>query len=446
MDDMSPSASPSSVRKSSGVRRVNNLPIYIIVSIVIAFAMIIVVVAIERQQPQIVAADKAPTSVASAVQFAAEVIGHHSSGVIPARVEVADPAAVVPVDNPIVATPAQLQGNAILDLPPLPLPPTRTMQPRMDIDLNRASQARSQRFEDAVKAQPAIQISGASANTRTVQPTIGEVRSQIQAAQRQAGAARSNPAADYQAKLRQTAAATSGVYGSGPYDTSGSKSSASYAEFESKGGDRWALDGKVEPPRSQFELRAGSVIPATLISGVNSDLPGQIMGQVSQDVFDTATGANLLIPQGSRLVGSYSNDVGFGQSRVLIAWQRIVFPDGKALDIGTMPGADAAGFSGFNDQVDNHYFRVFGSAFLMSGIVASISLSQQGSGTGGGSRQRASDSMSESLGQVLGNTVAQIVSKNLNVSPTLNVRPGYRFNVIATKDLTFSKPYQNFDY
>jgi type IV secretion system protein VirB10 len=170
------------------------------------------------------------------------------------------------------------------------------------------------------------------------------------------------------------------------------------------------------------------------------------MGQVAQDVYDTATGMQLLIPQGSRLIGSYSNDVAYGQSRVLIAWQRIVFPDGKALDIGRMPGADAAGYSGFNDQVDNHYVRVFGSAFLMSGIVAGISLSQNGSGGGGSDRQRASDVMSQSLGQVLGNTVAQIVSKNLNISPTLNIRPGYRFNVIATKDITFSKSYEHFDY
>ncbi len=92
------------------------------------------------------------------------------------------------------------------------------------------------------------------------------------------------------------------------------------------------------------------------------------MAQVAQNVYDTPTGKHLFIPQGSRLVGSYSSDVAYGQARVLVAWQRIVFPDGKAMDIGAMPGADSAGYAGFNDQVNNHYVRLFGSAFLMSGV------------------------------------------------------------------------------
>lgn len=128
-------------------------------------------------------------------------------------------------------------------------------------------------------------------------------------------------------------------------------------QFDVQGqGDRWRLDSRAEAPRSPYELRAGFIVPAVLISGVNSDLPGQIVAQVSQDVFDTATGKWRLIPQGSRLVGQYSSDIAYGQSRVLVAWQRIVFPDGKAMDIGSMPGADSAGYAGFRDQVNNHYF------------------------------------------------------------------------------------------
>jgi type IV secretion system protein VirB10 len=181
-----------------------------------------------------------------------------------------------------------------------------------------------------------------------------------------------------------------------------------------------------------------------MISGINSDLPGQVMAQVAQDVYDTPSGHYLLIPQGSRLVGSYSSDVAYGQSRMLIAWQRIVFPDGKAMDIGSMPGADSAGYTGFKDRVNNHYLRVFSSAFLMSAVVAGITLSQDD-----GSRsdsQRASDALSEAVGQQLGQVTAQMIAKNLNIAPTLEIRPGYRFNVIATKDLTFRKPFQAFDY
>ena len=100
------------------------------------------------------------------------------------------------------------------------------------------------------------------------------------------------------------------------------------------------------------------------------------MAQVAQNVYDTPTGRYLLIPQGARLVGRYASDVAYGQSRVLVAWQRLVFPDGKALDIGAMPGADSAGYAGFTDRVNHHYLRVFGSALLMSAVVAGITLSQ----------------------------------------------------------------------
>jgi type IV secretion system protein VirB10 len=206
------------------------------------------------------------------------------------------------------------------------------------------------------------------------------------------------------------------------------------------------LDSKPEVPRTPYELRAGFVVPAVMISGINSDLPGQIIAQVSQNVYDTPTGKYMLIPQGSRLVGSYSSDVAYGQARILVAWQRIVFPDGKAMDIGAMPGADGAGYAGFQDEVNNHYFRTFSSAFLMSGIIAGINLSQDSRNNDNGNTQRASDALSEAMGQQFGTVIAQMVSKNLNVAPTLTIRPGYRFNVMVVKDMTFTKPYQSFDY
>ena len=210
--------------------------------------------------------------------------------------------------------------------------------------------------------------------------------------------------------------------------------------------DRWRLDSALEAPSSTYSLRSGFVLPAILISGINAELPGQIIAQVSQDVFDTPTGKWKLIPQGSRLVGRYASEVVFGQSRVLIAWQRIVFPDGKAMDIGAMPGADSAGYAGFTDQVNNHYLRLFGSAFLMSGVTAGIALSQPQSSAANNSRQTTSGAISEALGQQLGQVTAQMIAKNFNASPTLEIRPGYRFNVMVTKDLTFARPYQPFDY
>ena len=115
----------------------------------------------------------------------------------------------------------------------------------------------------------------------------------------------------------------------------------------------------MEDPLTPYSLQAGFVIPAIMLSGINSELPGQVMAQVSRNVYDTPTGRYLLIPQGSRLIGSYNSGIQYGQSRILMAWQRIVFPDGRTLDLGAMPGADQAGYAGFHDQVNNHYFRLF---------------------------------------------------------------------------------------
>jgi type IV secretory pathway VirB10-like protein len=124
-----------------------------------------------------------------------------------------------------------------------------------------------------------------------------------------------------------------------------------------------------------------------------------------------------------------------------------VFPDGKTLDMGAMPGADSAGYSGFNDIADNHYVRIFGSAILMSGITAGVSMSQNANSNGSFNAQpTASSALSEALGQQLGNVTTQMISKNLSISPTLEIRPGFRFNVMCIKDLVLTKPYAAFDY
>jgi type IV secretion system protein VirB10 len=211
--------------------------------------------------------------------------------------------------------------------------------------------------------------------------------------------------------------------------------------------DRWTLNQTVTTPEP-YQLKTGFVIPGIMISGINSELPGQIIGQVSQNVYDTATGGFLLIPQGTRLIGQYSSKVTYGQSRILVAWQRLIFPDGKAIYIETMPGTDGAGYAGFNDIVDNHYIRIFGSALLMSGITAGVELSQNDDdyNDDDDDSSKVSDTLREALGLQLGQVSASLIQKNLNISPTIKIRPGFRFNVIVTKDITFSTPYQAFDY
>jgi len=110
-----------------------------------------------------------------------------------------------------------------------------------------------------------------------------------------------------------------------------------------------------------------------MISGINSDLPGSLIAQVSQNVYDTATGHHLLVPQGAKLYGVYDSRVVYGQSRVLVAWNRLIFPDGSAVTLGAMPGADISGYAGYEDLLNNHYLRIFGSAFLMSLVTGGTS-------------------------------------------------------------------------
>ena len=185
------------------------------------------------------------------------------------------------------------------------------------------------------------------------------------------------------------------------------------------------------------------MIPAILVAGIDSDLPGQTIAQVRENVFDSATGAHLLVPQGTRIVGVYDSHVAYGQERVLVNWKRIIFPDGRSLSLKDgMPGADAAGFAGFSDQVDNHLFALFGRAILLSAITAGVELSQSGlEGQSTLQSPSAANVASAALGQNLGQVATEVVRRGLNRQPTLVVRPGYRFNIMVTQDLVLPGPY-----
>lgn len=183
---------------------------------------------------------------------------------------------------------------------------------------------------------------------------------------------------------------------------------------------------------SRFEVKAGTIIPGVMISGVNSDLPGQVVGQVRQNVYDTSSGDFLLIPAGARLIGTYDSTVTNGQKRVLIAWTRIVYPDGSSVSIGNMPGADKAGYAGFRDKVNNHYGRIFGSAMLLSGFAAGVQLSQPRSS---GGEYSAREIASAELGRQMGQLGMEMARRNMDIQPTIKIRPGYKFNINVTKDM-----------
>jgi len=207
--------------------------------------------------------------------------------------------------------------------------------------------------------------------------------------------------------------------------------------------DEWLSPHTREAGRP-CEIKTGTVIPGMMITGINSDLPGSMIAQVSQDVYDTATGHDLLVPQGSKLYGVYDSRVIYGQSRVLIAWNRIIFPDGSAVTLGTMPGADMSGYSGFHDQVDNHYMRIFGSAVLMSFISGgtSYAIDSLGNSSAETDTTTVQSALGASLAAQLNQTTLNLLQRNLNIKPTLEIRSGYPFNIIVTKDVVFRDAYR----
>jgi type IV secretory pathway VirB10-like protein len=194
---------------------------------------------------------------------------------------------------------------------------------------------------------------------------------------------------------------------------------------------RTVASDRVMSLASRYVLQAGAVIPAALITGIRSDLPGQITAQVTENVYDSPTGRALLIPQGTRVIGQYDNGVGFGQRRVLLVWSRLIFPDGRSIVLERQPGADAAGYAGLEDGVDYHWGELFKAAALSTiiSVGAETDALGQESEVVRALRSSASDSISR-VGQ-------QIVQRQLDIAPTLTIRPGFPVRVLVTRDLLF---------
>lgn len=188
-------------------------------------------------------------------------------------------------------------------------------------------------------------------------------------------------------------------------------------------------------PPSPWTLSAGTVIPASLITGINSDLPGIVLAQVTEQVRDSATGATVLVPQGARLIGSYDSMIAFGQKRALIAWQRIVFPDGSSVRLDNAPAADLAGYAGLEDKVDFHEWRLLKGIALSTllGIGGEFSLGHEDSDL-----VRAIERSVQRDGMRAGD---RLVSRNLEVQPTLTIRPGWPVRAMIHKDLVL-KPWK----
>jgi type IV secretion system protein VirB10 len=193
---------------------------------------------------------------------------------------------------------------------------------------------------------------------------------------------------------------------------------------------------RVQAPPSPYVLQAGAVIPAALITGLRSDLPGQVTAQVTEDVYDSPTGKFLLIPQGARLVGQYDAQIAFGQSRALLVWNRLIMPNGRGVVLERQPGADPEGYAGLEDEVDNHWGMLFKAAILSTilSVGSEAGTSNNQNQLVQALRQGASDSISQ--------TGRQVVQRSLNVQPTITIRPGFPVRVLVTHDLVL-EPYRN---
>ncbi len=198
--------------------------------------------------------------------------------------------------------------------------------------------------------------------------------------------------------------------------------------------------GRLQTPASPFQVMAGTIIPAAMVTGLNSDLPGQAIATVTEPVYDTVTGKSLLIPQGSRLLGTYDAQVSYGQSRVLLVWTRLIMPDGSSIVLDRLPGADTKGFAGLEDQTDNHWGKLLAGAALSTLLGVGAELGSQNSGLGGTGQQTVVVATSRSAEESVNQVGQQVTRRNLNVQPTLTVRPGFPVRVIVNKDLVL-RPY-----
>jgi type IV secretion system protein VirB10 len=191
------------------------------------------------------------------------------------------------------------------------------------------------------------------------------------------------------------------------------------------------LHATLQQPRSPYTLFAGTIMPCVMTQGINSDLPGQIGCMISQNVYDTVTGRYLLVPQGTKAFGTYDSRIAYGQERVLVVWTRLLRPDGSTLSLEGMPGIDLSGYAGLTGHVNNHYLRLLAGVVLGSVLGASAQIA-----VGANSQNPSFAELAiQGAGQNINEAGQQITRKNLNIQPTIEVPPGGRLNIFATKDL-----------
>ncbi|MGL3609097.1 IncP-type conjugal transfer protein TrbI [Rhizobium sp. G187] len=416
---------PSQPANESGMKRLNRMPVFFGIGITVLFLAVLVYGLSSRGLRFGQQTSERATSGGSASNFAEQMKRGVKDGIIGDRAEqgVFQPTPAPPAP---ATPPATVQEQRI--------EPHEARRPRMESEEEwNARMIREQREqilrEQQRQRMASLQAKGAAFDS-PLEVDISDVADKggqtTGTAPRASATATANSASDlYSAALRSAAAGQGG-------DQNGQAGKEEFFNSDLK--ELGYLPNQVVPQQSPYELKRGSVIPATLITGINSDLPGRITAQVSQNIYDSATGRHLLIPQGTKLFGRYDSKVSFGQSRVLVVWTDIIFPNGSTLQIGGMAGTDAEGYGGFRDKVNNHYARTFGSAALVALIGTGIDMAVPESSTLS-TQDTASDAARRNFAESFGRAAEQTISRNLNVQPTIKIRPGHRFNVVVDQDL-----------
>ncbi|SSC72098.1 unnamed protein product [Ciceribacter sp. T2.26MG-112.2] len=417
--------------EQKGMRRLNQLPIIIAIVIIALFVGVVVIGLSWRGLPFNRSNDIDSASNAPATNFGDQLKRGVTDGIIGEPVE----------REAFQPTPA-VEQKVEKETPVVDRRPTERQERRPRLESEEEWKARLKREQDeqyireAQRQWMARLQARATALDSPLKVDISDVEKAANNSTdtgRQTTAATANNASDLYA-----AAMKSGLMGQN-VDPNTQTSKEDFFNQDIK--DLGYLPNQVVPQMSPFELKRGSVIPATLITGLNSDLPGRISAQVSQNVYDSSTGYRLLIPQGAKLFGRYDSKVSFGQERVLVVWTDLIFPNGSTLQIGGMAGTDAEGYGGFKDKVDRHLWRTWSSAALVALIGTGIDMSMPESSTLA-TQDTASDAARRNFAESFGRVAEQTISKNLNVQPTIQIRPGYKFNVLVDQDIIFPSAYR----
>lgn len=446
---LNPNASPDGLdNPASGVRRMNKLPL--IAAGGLAFVVIITLVFAAQQRAnkgQDKEEAKVETVQARSTQAGANALlqGYDIDGTIP-------PAGPSPTRSAPASTSTNEAANteSPAENTPPAAPPRSATPPYRSTELSEAEQQRLKRalqfredlFYDAVVSNTAVQIrDSGQLSQSTGNLPAGALGAAGRASEKDRRLSENmRLAGSFMNGGGNDAASLPFFGGTGGGGDSDPNLRARKDEFQQTMRTYGYSTEFRQPQLTPFELRVGSVIPAVMIGGINSDLPGEIIAQVSQSVRDTRTGQHTLIPQGSRLIGTYDSHIAMGQRRVMVGWHRVQFPDGSTMELGNMGGTDPAGYAGFTDKVNNHYWRIFGNATLLSIIGAGAQLSQPDSNNNNSNSTNAREELAAELGRQWGQVGQEMTKRNMNIQPTLEIRPGYQFNVMVNKDLIL-EPY-----